>query len=161
MAVHLPSLICTPTAPHPDACPPLPPPQLSALYSSPTPWPWALLEAPLVTLSTLHPSQLHFHCGLFTCLLYWSALCCLLGDLSPVHGAVLVNLEIDLFHWDGSDKACCTNKRKMPFGLHLISHFVSEGADVICSWGIFFSQNHKKSDVTYPLGVKEYAFKVL
>lgn len=67
MAVHLPSLICTPTAPHPDACPP---PQLSALYSSPTPWPWALLEAPLVTLSTLHPSQLHFHCGLFTCLLY-------------------------------------------------------------------------------------------
>lgn len=25
----------------------------------------------------------------------------------------------------------------MPFGPHLISHFVREGADVICGWGIF------------------------
>lgn len=29
----------------------------------------------------------------------------------------------------------------MPFGLHLISHFVREGTDVICSWGIFLPKS--------------------
>ena len=55
MAVHLPLLICTPTAPHPDR-----PPWLSALYSSFSPWPCALFEVLLVTRTTLLSIHLNF-----------------------------------------------------------------------------------------------------
>lgn len=93
MAVHLPLLICTPTAPHPDG-----PPWLSALYSSFSPWPCALLKhcwSPSLphspSISTSFPLWFVYMLSLLICFLLPTR------DLSPVHGTVLANLEIDLF----------------------------------------------------------------
>lgn len=66
IAVHLPLLICTPTLKVPLAFCPLFSFQTLAMCFI-----WGTVGYP--HCPTLHPSQLHLQCGLFTCVLYWSA----------------------------------------------------------------------------------------
>lgn len=61
-------------------------------------------------------------------------------DLSPVHGTVLVNLEIDLSLWDGSDIVCSWNKRKCHLVcslFHILSDSTVTGFLVASLLGIF------------------------
>lgn len=74
------------------------PPWLSALYSLFSPWPYALLKhcwSPSLphspSISTSFPLWFVYMLSLLICFLLPTR------DLSPVHGTVLANLEIDLF----------------------------------------------------------------
>lgn len=99
--VHLPALVLRSHRSSPRL---LPPP----LDPSCSPCTMGFIKAPLVTITSPLSFLLHFHCGLFTCILYWSPPLLLPArDLSPVHGTVLAILEIDLFPWARPDIACC------------------------------------------------------
>ena len=117
MAVHLSLLIGTPIAPPPDA-----PPWLSALFLFPfqSPaicWPPSLTHSP--SISTSFPLWFVYMLSLLIRFLLPTM------DLSPVHGTVLANLEIDSSLWDGSDIVCTWNKRKYHLGWRLI-HTLSD-----------------------------------
>lgn len=121
--MHLPLLICTPTAPHPDG-----PPWLTALYASFGPWPCALFEALLVTLTT--PLSIHLN--------FISTVVCLHAffiDLLFVAYQGFIPCPWDCISepWDWlvslrcSDIVCSWNKRKCHLGCSLF-HSLSDGA---------------------------------
>lgn len=117
----VPLLICTPTAPHPDGPPGFLPFILLSvpghvLYLKQC-WSPSLPHSP--SISTSFPLWFVYMLSLLICFLLPTR------DLSPVHGTVLANLEIDLSLWDGSDIVCSWNKRKYHLGCSLF-HTLSD-----------------------------------
>lgn len=100
---------------------------------------WSPSHSP--SISTSFPLWFVYMLSLLICFLLPTR------DLSPVHGTVLANLEIDLSLWDGSDIVCSWNKRKCHLG-HILFHTLSEvpwqDSWLLLYCGIFLPQTEKQ-----------------
>lgn len=144
-------------------------PWLSALYPSFSPWPCSLLKhcwSPSLphspSISNSFPLWFVYMLSLLILFLLPTR------DLSPVHGTVLGNLEIDLFLWDGPDIVCSWTKRKCHLGCSLFLHFIRQCWERISGCCFFFLQlwivpKWKKHTVIllYPKDKKGYSLKWL